>query len=230
MVLTIKRRFGIYKRFEKDIWGLSFSNFSKTDKLTNFFFKLYLNKEDSRYNKIRRYIYRIDIVNPKRKKKFMKFRFITLRLIKLFYLTLKYKQFRTYAQIASKKDGFFQSNYCFYIENRLVSFLYRTNFIISMFEIIEYIKKGKILVNGNVVNYVNANVKIGDIVSFKTNNLIQLRLNFIKRFRNKGFIFNTPRYLFISYKLFFAFTERQPLDSDLAFPIKLDMYRATGYY
>lgn len=160
----------------------------------------------------------------------MKFRFITLRLVKLFYLTLKYKQFRTYAQIASRRDGFFQFNYCYFIEGRLISLIYRTNFIISMFEIIEYIKRGSVIVNGKVLSYVNANVNIGDIVSFNNVDILKFRLNFIKRFRTQGFIFNTPRYLFVSYKLFFAFMERQPSDNDIAFPIKLDMYRATGYY
>lgn len=139
---------------------MSFSNFSKDSDLTKFFFRLYLNKQDFRHNKIRRYIYRIDIVNPKRRKKFMKFRFITLRLVKLFYLTLKYKQFRSYAALASRKDGFFQFNYCYFIEGRLLSLIYRTNFITSMFEIIEYIKQGRVLVNGKVLSYVNANVKM----------------------------------------------------------------------
>lgn len=90
----------------------------------------------------------------------MKFRFITLRLVKLFYLSLKYKQFRAYAALASRKDGFFQFNYCYFIESRLLSLVYRTNFIISMFEIIEYIKRGRVLVNGKVLSYVNANVTV----------------------------------------------------------------------
>ena len=217
MVLTIKRRFGLYKRFEKDIWGLSFSNFDKNSDLTKFFFRLYLNKEDFRHNKIRRYIYRIDIVNPKQKKKFMKFRFITLRLVKLFYLTLKYKQFRTYAQLAARRDGFFQANYCYNVESRLASVVYRTNFIFSMFESIDIVKHGKVLVNGCVLSYVNANVKVGDIVSFFRLDKLKLRSNFVKRFRSQGFVFNTPRYLYVNYKLFFAFLERQPYDNDLAF-------------
>ena len=99
-----------------------------------------------------------------------------------------------------------------------------------MFEIVEHIKSNKILINGYISNYVNKNLKIGDIVSFRGINLIKFRSNLLKRLRIQGFIFNTPRYLFASYKLFFVFMERQPCDNDLAFPIKLDIYRATGFY
>src|SRR3546814_5281524 len=81
-----------------------------------------------------------------------------------------------------------------------------------MFEIIEYIKRSKVLINGCISNYVNKNLEIGDIVSFCNVDLMKFRSDFLKRLRVLGFIFNTPRYLFISYKLFFIFMERQPCD------------------
>lgn len=99
-----------------------------------------------------------------------------------------------------------------------------------MFDIIECVKRNKILINGFISNYVNKNLDIGDIISFCNIDIMKFKSDLLKRLRVMGFIFNTPRYLFISYKLFFIFMERQPCDDDLAFPIKLDIYRATGYY
>jgi len=230
MVLTIKHRFSIYRRFEKDIWGISFSKMDINNKITDFFFCLYLNRIGFKHTKIRRYVYRVDLVDPKRKRQKRKWRFISLRLIKLFYLTLRYHQFRVYAIKASRADGFFKFNYCFLLEGRLLSLLYRSNFFISMFDMIELIKRNKVLVNGNISNYVNKNLKIGDIVSFYDLDLKKLRSTFFKRLRVSGFIFNTPRYICISYKLFFISMVKYPCDNDLAFPIKLDIYRATGYY
>ena len=113
MVLAIKHKFGIYRRFEKDIWGISFCKMDLDSKLTDFFFNLYLNKMGFKHNKIRRYVYRVDLINPRGKYKPKKWRFISLRLVKLFYLTLRYHQFRAYAIKASKSDGFFKFNYCF---------------------------------------------------------------------------------------------------------------------
>jgi len=114
MVLTIKHRFAYYRRFEKDIWGLSLTNLDMDDKLTDFFFELDLDKKDFKYDKVKRFVYRVDVVDPEQKKKKLKSRFVTLRLVRLFYLTLKYKQFRAISRIASKRDGFFQPNYCFF--------------------------------------------------------------------------------------------------------------------
>src|SRR3546814_14850719 len=109
--------------------------------------------------------------------------FISLRLVKLFYLTLRYHQFRAYAIKASRSYGFFKFNYCFLLEGRLISLLYRSNFIISMFEIIEYIKRSKVLINGCISNYVNKNLEIGDIVSFCNVDLMKFRSDFLKRLR-----------------------------------------------
>lgn len=230
MVLTIKRRFGIYKRFEKDIWGLSFSTLNLNTRLTYFFFQLYLDRQIFRKRKIRRFIYRIDVVDPAKRKHSLKSRFVTLRLVKLFYLTLKYRQFRHLAVLAAKMDGFFQSNFCLLLEGRLASVIYRTNLLVSMFEIIDFIKRGNVLVNRRLTDLVNFNVYVGDVLTFFFDFSSKFRLSVKKRFRIKGFVFNTPRYMFINYKLFFAFIERLPFNADLGFPIKLDIYRATGYY
>jgi len=200
------------------------------DKLTYFFFNLFLLKQYNKYYKVKRYTYRVDLINPLSRKKPMKSSFVSLRLVRLFYLTLKYKQFRLLSSKASKKDGFFQANYCFLLECRLLPVMYRASFIRSIFEIIEKIKKGDFLVNKGVVSLVNSPLKVGDLVSLVLLDLNKVRNNFLRRFILKGFVFNVPRFLFVNYKFFFVIIERQPFDNDLAFPFKIDIYRATSFY
>ena len=77
---------------------------SLKNRLSKFFYKIYLKKEEFRLNKMRRYVYRIDIIAPRVKKKYLKKNFVTLRLVKLFYLVLKYRQFRVMARTAARKD------------------------------------------------------------------------------------------------------------------------------
>jgi len=77
------------------------------------------------------------------------------------------------------------------------------------------------------VNYI---VKVGDFITFFGDVHARFRANFFKRFKTQTILFNTPRYMFVSYKLFFAFMEKEAFDKDLVYPIKLDIYRATAYY
>ena len=52
----------------------------------------------------------------------------------------------------------------------------------------------------------------------------------MKRVTMKGLLFNTPKFMYVNYKLFLSFFERAPVEKDLIYPIKLDIYRATSYY
>lgn len=197
-----------------------------------FFYKLHLERVDWKLNRVRRYVYRIDIINPRKYKKKFLSSFLSLRLVKLFFLTLKYRQFRKMAKVAAEKDGLFEANYCLLLEGRMPSFVYRTNFMYNMFEILYFVKSGNILVNNVLMNYVNLVINVGSFVTFlyrkKARKLF--RTNFFKRFNTHTVLFNTPRYLFVNYKLFYAFMERAPKAKDLVYPIKLDIYRATAYY
>ena len=76
MILYVKHKYFYYKRFEYDIWGLSYIDtrikYPECIKswLFRFFFKLYSIRDDKKFYKLRRYIYRIDIIDiPKRIKR-----------------------------------------------------------------------------------------------------------------------------------------------------------------
>jgi hypothetical protein len=101
-------------------------------RVTKFFYKIFLERLKYREARFKRFSYRLDIIAPRRRFRFLKKRFISLRVVKLFYLTLTYKQFKRLARIASKKDGLFEKQFCLLLEGRLISFLYRTLFLICL--------------------------------------------------------------------------------------------------
>lgn len=230
MVLSCSHRMGVYRRFDCDVWGLSYSNFVRIFKVNKYFYNRFLVKEENRINKTRRYVYRIDIISPRIFKKRLKDIFASLRLVRLFFLTLTYRQFRKMANKAAAKDGNFESNYCTALEGRLVSMVYRSNLLYNMFEILQFVKRENVLVNNVLVNYVNASVKVGTFMNFGLKTVKRFRSSMYKRFQTSSVLFNTPRFIYISYKLFFSIFERQPQERDLIYPFKLDIYRATAYY
>ena len=110
--------------------------------------------------KKRRYIYRIDVyVPPKRFKKY-KVRFISVRLTRLYFLTLKDHQFRRIFIRSAFLEGNLEDNYLHAIEGRLLFFLYRCNFFKNFYEIIDIIKLGIIYVDGRLIKHYNYKVPI----------------------------------------------------------------------
>ena len=108
--------------------------------------------------------------------------------------------------------------------------MYRTGFLTSMFEIIPFIRKGNILVNKRFINYLNYRVKVGDLIQFRRGFRKRAKINYHRRRLFHTFIMTMPRFIYANFSLFYLLIERVPCERDLVFPIKLDMYRATGYY
>jgi len=132
------------------------------------------------------------------------------------------------AALAASKDGLFQHNFCLFLEGRF-PFIYRTNLLFNIFEIISFVKEGNVLVNNLLINYVNYVILTGDFITFYKDNAAKFKSNFYRRFKTHTVLFSTPRFMFVDYKLFFAFFEKQITEKDLIYPIKLDIYRATAY-
>lgn len=186
MILMIKHKCIIYKKYNYDIWGLCFLDWRGLDWdnekkciiektfynskswLIRFFFKLFELRQQQRYSKLRKYIYRIDIITKPKFFKKKKKKFVSLRLARLYFLTLVDYQFRAIFKKASKLDGNLDNNYCMLIECRLLSLFYRTNFMYNLFEIIRFIKTNNIIINFSYsLNYVNAPVPKNAFITFK---------------------------------------------------------------
>lgn len=99
-----------------------------------------------------------------------------------------------------------------------------------MFSTIYFIRNGNVLVNKLFEFSPNCLVKVGDLVTFLEKNYIFFRFNLLLRLKKKGVYFSVPRYMFVSYKFYLLSLLAYPQDNDLAFPMKFDIYRISGYY
>jgi hypothetical protein len=57
----------------------------------------------------------------------------------------------------------------------------------------------------------------------------RLKVALYKRVRFDSLIFNTPKFLFISYRFFYAFFIKLPSKKDFIYTFPLDIQRITGY-
>jgi len=232
MVLIIKHKCKLYKRYKYDIWGLCYiktHNFYK-NWLIRFFFKLYKEAEMYRYERMKKYIYRLDIFKRKARRRKLSLRFLSLRLAKLYFLTLKDYQFRVLFKRASKLDGNLENNYCLLLEGRILSLFYRTNFMSNFFEIIQFIRQKNILIDGKKTSiHLNYSVPLYSLISFNSKFRFRIKRNLFKRLKNRLVLFNTPRFLFVSYFFFFGCLCKMPSYKDLVYPIGIDLYRLSGY-
>lgn len=80
----------------------------KIGKIIDFFYSLREARRKANAERKQAYIYRLDIIDrPKRKRK-LKYRFVSLRLVKLFYINYTYRNFRRLATQMRRKDGMFE--------------------------------------------------------------------------------------------------------------------------
>lgn len=197
--------------------------------LLRFFYRLYYIHLQRKYEKMRRYIYRIDIItHTKKRRKFNK-RFLSLRIARLYFLTLKDYQFRSLFKRASKLDGNLESNYCLLLECRIMAIFYRTNFLHNIFEILQFIKAGHVYINYKKATYVNNSITNTSRITCSKETIYRLRLLLKRRLNSEIILFNTPKFLFISYYFFFAYLCKLPVKKDFVYPFSLDIQRITGY-
>jgi hypothetical protein len=87
-----------------------------------YFFKLFKKRKNLRRRRKKSFVYRIDLIEKRVVRKKLKWRFVTLRLTKFYYSLLSYKQFKSLARLAKRKDGLFEHNFVLFSEGRLVNF------------------------------------------------------------------------------------------------------------
>lgn len=189
--------------------------------------------EREEYKRLRRsrYIYRIDLDTPARKRKTQRGWFIRRRLSRLFYLTLSYSQFRKFASVATKLEGSWESSFIMLVENRVIGMLYRMQINMNIFELRWFVLTGNVLVNNKKITYYNASVDYFNILRFKPRTAEFSWHDIIERFKAGLVYFSIPRYMFVSYNRMLAFVFCEPKRVDLVFPIKfIDVYRSADYY
>lgn len=215
------------KRFTNYLYITFF--YGKLRRIFDFFYNNYVMRQQYKMRARRRYIYRVDIIQRRVFKKKIKKRFVSLRLVKLFYLTMHYHQFRQLARRTRVLDGCYEHNFLLALEGRLISFIYRTSFLPNIFQCIQLVRRGGVMVEKSLQHHVNYRVAINTVIKFTSLVKRLVYISLLYRLGRDLVLFNPPRYIFASYSFLYCYMKRPPRRRDLVFPISIDMYRATGY-
>jgi ribosomal protein S4 len=235
MTLKIKFSIRLYRKLNVDIWNLTLLGWPETNinkhKRSGFFFQrllsVWLKKKRTSQKRL---VFRTDDINPEKRRRKVHLKFASLRIVKFFYLTLKYKHFKCLARDSRKKDGYFGHHYCLAVEGRLISFVYRTGFVSNMFEALNAVKTGFVSLNNEIINYPNHPTGLFKILSFhpvmKSNVYFDLYTRIIY---DKRTIFPPSNFIFTSYWFLFAYMHSYPIEENFILPKTIDIYRASGF-
>jgi ribosomal protein S4 len=70
--------------------------------------------------------------------------YLSLQLVRLFYIIYTFKQLRQLIKKAKRSDDVFEVKFLLLMECKLPSFIYRSSFFSNMFESINFIKSGNL--------------------------------------------------------------------------------------
>jgi len=241
--------YNLYRKYNVDIWGifkttLNLSSFyevqnkirpfdfkisKKVDWVNKFFYQKFKNKQKDFWSKKRRFIYRINFIDYKRKSRRVFQKILTIRLIQLFYLVLRHEHFRKIAIKAKKQDGFYERNYIWLLEGRIVSIIYRLNFMPNMFESIIFVKLGFIYINKIRIFHINYLIPLMTFIRFHPLIKGTIFWTLFKRIRRRAILNCKPSYIYLSFFFFTFFLKRIPRTKEIINPFNLDIYRAAGF-
>lgn len=202
-----------------------------TNRLYNIYKIFFLNKR--RYYQKRYYytpfIYEPRIYNIVYKRLKKGALYLSLQLVRLFYIIYSYKQLKKLIKKSKRSDGALDNNFILLMECKLPSFIYRSSFFSNMFESINFIKTGNLLINYKISYNLYHTIKVMDFVTFTTYIKGFIFWTHFKRMRRKAFLFLFPKYMFISLVFILIILIRLPLSKEIINPVAIDMYRAFYY-
>lgn len=227
MVLNVKYRFSIYRYLRLDVWGIFLSTVDMfKSRLSNFFCSLWFRRDERFYQRFRRYIYRIDVVNPTPFRKRRKRTFVKIRLLKYFYLNIKYSQFSSILKRSVKRDGFFEAWFLLYLEGRLAPIFLRANFARSMFEALSFVKEKQALFNNRRIKNPHFFLRPGKFLRLDQKCHKRIKERIFSRALKGTFLAPPSRFYYTDYRLFYLIMYKMPQKRDFTFPIRLDIFRA----
>lgn len=116
-------------------------------------------EERKRRRLYRRFVYRVDVVERRPRVKRMNWKFVSYKIIRLFYMTFTPAQYYRIGAHAARLEGSYESNLILFIEGRAMPFLYRIHISYDIFELMEFVSAGILAVNGEVCT--NFHVPLG---------------------------------------------------------------------
>lgn len=199
-------------------------------RLLLFFHKLWDRRRRQRYQKARKYIYRIELRGPTKIRRYRRPTFLAVRLVRLFYLSYNYRQLRRLILGAHKSIGLYEENLLFTLEGKLMCFLYRTSMVSSFFASMDFIKCDTVLVNNTPVGSIHHKICQGDLVHFTRTGSSVIYVRLLRRLRKRASFFPPAPFLFVSFAMLCAYYTRAPRFRELIFPVRLDLHSVVNYF
>lgn len=203
MILIVRKRFRVYRKFNDDVWGLEIVNEAKP--IGRVFRNLLLKKDkqhEYRLSKKKRYSYSFVKLKEPVYWKRLKKNFRSLRLVRYFYLTITKHTFKKYNRLALRKRGSYVDKYLYFIEGRLMSLLYRTYFVSNLFSSKVFISTGFFCVGNKIIQACNYLVPLGFLVRLRSKFYGSFfRYWIFKKVITEIVLVNIPRYIVISFSL-----------------------------
>jgi len=225
-MLIKKNKF--YKKCEEDILGTLRLKL-KVNKVTRLLYKI----EKEKKNLKGEYIFRLDKVQPKRKKarnSIYRTQLLFRKKIFLFYGDLKLKLFRRLCKVALTQRKSFEDNILYLLEGRLCMVVYRLNFAKSVREAKYIIKNGGISVNKEIKENSEFLVKEGDIIEVTEDYKEKVNKEIRERVEEKIFYTTVPKNIEVNYRVLAGIFMKKPKIDEVGYSFKLDEERFYSIY
>lgn len=134
----------------------------------DFFYAADERRRKAQRERWRRFVYQIQIANPERPRRPLKERFVSLRLVKLYYVTYSYRHFRGLARTMRRRQGSFEENFLLALESRLAPILYRMTLLGNPFHCLDFVRQGHVFVRGQCQIHPHFVVPLHQLVTFST--------------------------------------------------------------
>lgn len=142
------------------------------------------------------------------------------------YPYLSFKQFRTLNEKAMRVEGSIESTFIRYLEGSVIGMLYRMQVYSNVFDLHKFVFFGNVGVSDRVETYPKRVLGFGEILRVIVFDSAYVRMNILMRVLLRRHRFNTPRYLYINYKLLIGFMFRDATVRDIVHRFKdVDIYR-----
>lgn len=157
------------------------------------------------------------------------FEFVSVRVIKLFYIIYNYKQLKKIIRKSNLKNGMFDQNFFYFIECKLPSYIYRTSLFSTLFDSIKMVKGGNVWINKKYKPLLYYNVNLFDIVGYRPLYKSFIFWNYFRRLRRKAILFMNPRCIYLSYIFFFTILLKRFKKKDIINTFSVDYFRCLSF-
>ena len=146
--------------------------------------------------------------------------------LKGYYGNINEKQFRKVYEEAVRRRGDTGENLIGLLESRLDAVVYRSKFVLTVFQARQFINHGHVLVNGKRVTIPSYRLRVGDVVQVRERSrdtgIVQEAIASTER--------DVPEYLAVDFDQMKSTYNMVPKLSDVPYPVQMEPNLVVEYY